>query len=84
MTTERCFDCRFFRNFSECHRHAPFTNTGFDTRLVPRANWPNVHGDDWCGDFQSSYAPVSASLVNSDATTTSVRSPEVEEAGEAE
>lgn len=52
--TKKCSNCRFFANFSECHRHAPVviarrTEFGIEQDSV----FPRVGFHDWCGDFET-------------------------------
>lgn len=53
----RCSTCVFLqpsdatarpRSGGQCRRHAPHVFTGDDNR--PRAIWPLVWADSWCGD----------------------------------
>ena len=63
MTTQTstCDNCRFSDfvgtlEFGACRRYAPKASSVQDRderdSLGPIAKWPEVHGDDWCGEWQ--------------------------------
>ncbi len=56
----RCDECRFFDPWENevklfdgaCRRHPP-----------SRDNWPDVRGDDWCGEFEAK-VPMNTDFLN--------------------
>lgn len=54
-----CRACRFFEALEpgdgECRRRAPLPRVDdpFESKTLPRANWPIIEDNEWCGEFQS-------------------------------